>query len=152
MKLLIWVVSGIWVAAVSFWLVTVTEANPISVAVFVVIDIAATVGALWMMEVVVREEKQPCRMIWLVILPFSFLWYYFERVRRWREPARPLIGQNRKYEDGPQSEKAGYYACSDVWTAREGRPIEKLYGDNPDGTDPAGTPVRPSNLKVTKRP
>ena len=108
MKLLIWVVGGLWMAAVSFWLVIETGANPISVAIFVVIDFAATVGALWMMDVVVREERQPCRMIWLVILPFSFLWYYFERVRRWREPARPSMGQCPQYDDGSTSAKAGH--------------------------------------------
>ena len=42
-------------------------------------------GALWMMKTAVLEEPKPWLLIFLACcLPFSFLWYYYERVK----PAR----------------------------------------------------------------
>src|SRR3954447_10985933 len=89
MKLAMWVLMGSSVTGVSFWLVFVTQANPIPVSIFVLSDAAATVGAIWMMELATREETHPAPMIWLAFLPFSFLWYYFERVRPSREIKLP---------------------------------------------------------------
>jgi hypothetical protein len=89
MKLAMWVLMGSSVIGVSFWLIIVTQANPIPVSVFVLADAAATVGAIWMMESATREETHPGPVIWLAFLPFSFLWYYFERVRPLREIKLP---------------------------------------------------------------
>lgn len=38
-------------------------------------------GAFWMMYVSIRHEKNPVPLVFLAFIPFSFLWYYFERVR-----------------------------------------------------------------------
>jgi hypothetical protein len=106
MKLLLWVLTGSSVAGVSFWLVIVTQANPLPVSVFVLANAAATVGAIWMMELAVREEKHPGPMIWLAVLPFSFLWYYFERVR----PSRALeIPRRRHATVGMLGDKHSYH-------------------------------------------
>jgi len=93
MKLWLWVLIGMSVAGLSFWLIVITGANPVPVTVFVVTVVVASVGAFWMMYVALRCEKNPWPMFWLVaFVPFASLWYYFERVRhskrlmRWREP------------------------------------------------------------------
>jgi hypothetical protein len=82
--------SGI--TGISFWLTVVTHSHPIPVAIFVVANVVATVGSFWMMYVALREEKQPWPMFWLAFVPFSSLWYYFERVRprRLRSFAPPI--------------------------------------------------------------
>jgi hypothetical protein len=39
------------------------------------------VGAFWMMYMSIRHEKSPLPMVMLAFIPFTFLWYYFERFR-----------------------------------------------------------------------
>ena len=91
MKLWAWVILGMSVAGLSFWLIVITDANPVPVTLFAVTDAVATLGAVWMMYVTLRFEKNPWPMFWLAFVPFASLWYYFERVRhnkrlmRWRE-------------------------------------------------------------------
>jgi hypothetical protein len=38
-------------------------------------------GAFWMMYMSIRHEKNPLPMVLLALIPFTFLWYYFERIR-----------------------------------------------------------------------
>jgi hypothetical protein len=42
---------------------------------------APNIGAIWMMYTAVRNEAQPFPIVALAFVPFSFLWYYFERYR-----------------------------------------------------------------------
>ncbi len=96
MKLWAWVILGMSVAGLTFWLIVLTDGNPVLVTVFVLTDAVATLGAFWMMYVALRCEENPWPMFCLAFLPFASLWYYFERVRhnarlmRWRgEPNWP---------------------------------------------------------------
>jgi len=42
----------------------------------------APLGAFWMMYMSIRYEKKPFLLLLLAsFIPFTFLWYYFERVR-----------------------------------------------------------------------
>ena len=41
----------------------------------------ASIGQWWMIFMIVRQERKMWRLIWVALLPFSFIWYYFERVR-----------------------------------------------------------------------
>jgi hypothetical protein len=95
MKLWMWLLVGFSVSGISFWLIVVTHANPIPVVLFVAANVVATVGTFWMMWVAMREEKQPWPMFWLAFVPFSSLWYYFERVRprRLRSPSSRSFGE-----------------------------------------------------------
>ena len=92
MKLSMWFFVGFSIAGISFWLTVVTHAHPVPVAIFIAAVVVATLGSFWMMYVALREEKQPWTMFWLAFVPFSSLWYYFERVlrRRLRSPALPI--------------------------------------------------------------
>ena len=55
---------------------------------FVVVFAVPPFGAFWMLYMSVRHEKRPLPMILLAFIPYTFLWYYFERVR----PERHLRG------------------------------------------------------------
>jgi hypothetical protein len=75
MKLWTWLLIGFSVTGISSWLIVKTHSHPIPVAIFVAADIVATLGTFWMMYVAMRED-----MFWLAFVPFSSLWYYFEKV------------------------------------------------------------------------
>jgi 4-hydroxybenzoate polyprenyltransferase len=40
-----------------------------------------SIGALWMMYMSVRYEKNPLPMVLLAFVAYAFLWFYVERVR-----------------------------------------------------------------------
>jgi hypothetical protein len=42
-------------------------------------------GALWMIFHCVRHERRPFPLILLALVPYSFVWYYFERVKKGRQ-------------------------------------------------------------------
>jgi hypothetical protein len=82
-KLAIWVLFGFGVTGLAFWFITspLTPKNP-----FIEIPIIAlfglpSVGAFWMLYNVVRHEKHPLGYILLAFIPFTFLWYYFDRIK-----------------------------------------------------------------------
>jgi hypothetical protein len=58
--------------------------------VFLLIALFATpnIGAIWMMYTAVRNEAKPLPFVALAFIPFSFLWYYFERYRLGRHLTR----------------------------------------------------------------
>jgi hypothetical protein len=82
-KLIIWVMSGFAVAALCAWMLTIVQGafRPLVIGLSVIVYAAPSVGALWMLYAAVRTEKNPLRFIVTAFIPFSFLWYYFERVR-----------------------------------------------------------------------
>jgi hypothetical protein len=49
-------------------------------AFFVVFGIPP-IGSFWMLYSTIRHDENPFPMICLAMVPFSFLWYYFERAR-----------------------------------------------------------------------
>jgi len=83
MKMLLWIILGFIVTGLAFWIVTMpgTPRNPLFMLLVVAVFAAPSLGAFWMLYVSIRHEKQPLPMILLAFLPYSFLWYYFERVR-----------------------------------------------------------------------
>jgi len=87
MKLFLWVLLGFAVAGLAFWWLVVSDANPLAVLVYAVVVAVGTLGAFWMMYMSVRYERHPWSMILLAaFVPFSCLWYYFERVRPLKRP------------------------------------------------------------------
>jgi hypothetical protein len=54
--------------------------NPLVLIVVFLIYAVGPLGAFWMLYMAIRYERHPLPMILLAFLPYSFLWYYFERV------------------------------------------------------------------------
>jgi hypothetical protein len=85
MKLLYYVMGGFLALALALVLIAggsaAPENNPVVMAALVVLFAIAPVGAFWMMYMSIRYDKNPLPMILLAFIPFTFLWYYFERVR-----------------------------------------------------------------------
>jgi hypothetical protein len=82
MKLILWILLGFVVAGLAFWaIVTEGPENPVLVSFVVVVFAASPIGAFWMLYVAIRHETHPLPMVLMAFIPFSFLWYYFERVR-----------------------------------------------------------------------
>ena len=82
-NLLLCVIAGLFAAALMFRFVTIpTTPNPATIAVMIILFSVAPVGAFWMMYMAIRYERVPWPLILLAMfVPFSFLWYYFRRVR-----------------------------------------------------------------------
>ena len=84
MKLLLYVVGGLLAGIGATFLLLQgpsPESNPLVAVAFVILYAIAPLGGFWMMYMSIRYEKNPWPMILLALIPFSFLWYYFERVR-----------------------------------------------------------------------
>jgi hypothetical protein len=93
MKLFLYVLGGFVAALLGAWLMTATNLNPLAMIVGAVPFAVAALGAFWMIFVAVRREKRPWPKIWLAMfVPFSSLWYYFERVRHDKHPVRVRAG------------------------------------------------------------
>lgn len=43
--------------------------------------LGSSLGIFWMMFIAMRYESKPWRFIGLALIPFCFVWYYFERFR-----------------------------------------------------------------------
>jgi hypothetical protein len=83
-KLLAYVVGGFVVMAVAALLIArgqAPEDHPAILLAFVALFAIPPLGAFWMMYMSIRNEKSPFPMVLLAFIPFTFLWYYFERVR-----------------------------------------------------------------------
>ena len=83
MKLTIWIVIGILVEGIAFGVIASPNMPRGSVFVFlvVVIFLLPPFGGFWMIYMAIRYERHPLTTILLAFLPYTFVWYYFERVR-----------------------------------------------------------------------
>ena len=84
MKLLIYIVGGFAAMAAAALLIArgqAPESHPAILFAFVALFAIPPVGAFWMMYMSIRYEKNPFPMVMLAFVPYTFLWYYFERVR-----------------------------------------------------------------------
>ena len=59
-------------------------------------------GAWWMIYMAIRYEKNPLPMILLAFLPYTFVWYYFERVRTGKHLARTDASDEQTQQDSAQ--------------------------------------------------
>jgi len=69
-SLAVWIVIGAWLPK-----------TPLSTALVFAYFVAPNVGTIWMLYRVIRFERDPLPVALLALVPFAFLWYYFERVR-----------------------------------------------------------------------
>jgi len=86
MKEMVWVAIIVVLNLFAYWIVTgpwipQNQFEAILVGAFF---IGPSLGTFWMMFVAVRYESKPWHFIWLALIPFCFLWYYFERFRSGR--------------------------------------------------------------------
>jgi hypothetical protein len=89
-KLTAYVFAGFLVAGVALLLIARSgpNVNPLLMMVFVAIFAVPPLGGFWMMYQAIRYEKEPFPLVLLAFIPYTFLWYYFERVRgKDRDPA-----------------------------------------------------------------
>ena len=84
MKLLFYVAGGFVVMAVAALVITrgqAPDSHPVILFAFVALFGIPPLGAFWMMYVSIRHEKNPLPMVLLALIPFTFVWYYLERIR-----------------------------------------------------------------------
>lgn len=91
MKLTPYILFGFLVLGAALLLIVrgpAPESSPSILFAFVALFALPPFGAFWMMYMAIRYEKNPFPMILLALIPFTFVWFYFERVRRGK-----LLGQ-----------------------------------------------------------
>lgn len=85
MKLALYVAAGFVALLLALTLIargTPPDSSPFILFAFWVLFGIPPLGAFWMMYVAIRYEKNPFPLILLALfIPFTFLWYYFDRVR-----------------------------------------------------------------------
>lgn len=83
MKTPLWALLIIGLAALGFWLIAGPwfPRTTLEMVVFVAFFVASGLGGMWAAYMVVRHEAQIFPVILVVLLPYGFVWYYFERVR-----------------------------------------------------------------------
>lgn len=90
MKLLLYIAGGFVAIAAAFLLITrgpAPESNPAILLAYVALFAISPIGAFWMLYMSIRREKNPFPFILLSAIPFTFVWYYFERVRQTKREA-----------------------------------------------------------------
>lgn len=91
MRLWFYIPAGFLAMAAAALLITsgkAPDSSPVILLAFVALFFIPPLGAFWMMYMSIRHEKNPFPMVLLAFVPFSFLWYYFERVRPKRSGKR----------------------------------------------------------------
>ena len=109
MKLVLYVVAGFAVMLLAVTLVALVHDPPTGLALFAlwVLFAIPTFGAFWMMYMAVRYEREPVSLILLAIfIPFTFVWYYFERVRP--RKVHPVRNSHSGKDDGDGSARADF--------------------------------------------
>lgn len=70
---------------------------------FPVVSLINYVGLLWMAYQAVRYEVRPLRFVFLSFLPFSFVWYYYERCARRQGRRRLPIAVRERISPRPSA-------------------------------------------------
>ena len=84
-RMFLWAVFGFAVAGLMSWIVTspvTVPPQPLSVALTALLFGVSPIGSFWMLFVVIRYEKHPLPWVLLAFIPYFWVGYYFERVRR----------------------------------------------------------------------
>jgi hypothetical protein len=97
MRALVWVLFLISLSGLLVWIVVhlgVIESPPLLFLLFAFFG-APNIGAIWMIYTAIRFEAHPLPFVLLgFCVPYSFLWYYFERVRHGKHLTRRTIARN----------------------------------------------------------
>jgi hypothetical protein len=83
---LVWLVPILIASAVflAIWLYpTAFTKDRVFFPFFIIYGLIAPVGGFWAIHESIRHEKHPWRCVAIVVLvPFGFIWYYFEKYRK----------------------------------------------------------------------
>jgi hypothetical protein len=90
MKLFLWVFLGLAITGLAFWFAISPwfPRNPLAEDSIVLFFMAPSVGAFWMLYMAIRYERRPILYVALAFIPYTFLWYYFNRVKPRRHLTR----------------------------------------------------------------
>jgi hypothetical protein len=90
MKTLLWVFLIAGLTAFAGWVVIGPwyPKDPKIIFLLVLYFGVPNIGALWVWYVSLRYEKHPMGFVLLALIPYFFLWYYFERVRLGKHQSR----------------------------------------------------------------
>jgi hypothetical protein len=83
--MLLWVILGSAVTGLAFWIVTSTATippHPLPLLLLALVFCVPPLGTFWMLYAVIRHERHPLSYVLLAFVPYFFVGYYFERVRR----------------------------------------------------------------------
>jgi hypothetical protein len=83
MKTFFWILLIAALSAFAFWVVVGPwfPKSPLVIFALVAFFGMPNLGAIWMLYVSIRSERHPLPFVVLALVPYSFLWYYFERFR-----------------------------------------------------------------------
>ena len=83
MRVAFWVLLGLGASGLAFWLIAsnIVPQNPLVKMFIIALFTLPSVGSFWMLYMVVRHERSPLGYIILAFIPFTFMWYYFDRVK-----------------------------------------------------------------------
>ncbi|HEV2489727.1 MAG TPA: hypothetical protein VGT03_07960 [Candidatus Acidoferrales bacterium] len=75
-----WILIALILTGLQFWIVVGPWYPKNSFVLFLLLLFFAvpSIGAFWMLYMVVRHEKHQVPLILVALVPFMFLWYYFE--------------------------------------------------------------------------
>lgn len=81
MKKLPWIILALGLSGFALWVVTGPWYPKNSFAIFLLALFfgLSALGGWWMLYVAVKHEKHPLRFVLLALIPYAFIWYYFER-------------------------------------------------------------------------
>ncbi len=90
MRTLLWVllIGGLTLVAVWIVIAPWTPQNVLVITTIAALFGLSSLGGFWMLYMAIRYERYPVRFVALSLLPFAFIWYYFERVRAGKHKTR----------------------------------------------------------------
>lgn len=96
MKQLFWVLLGFSVTGLAFWMITMpgVRQSPPLMLLLIMVFVVPPFGSFWMMYMSIRLEAHPLKMILLAFVPYTFVWYYFERVRPRGKRLKERVGRS----------------------------------------------------------
>ncbi len=97
MRHLLWIFFLAGCTFLAFWIVVGPwfPKNPLVVFLIFLFFIVPNVGTVWMLYLSIRHENHPLPFVLGAFIPYAFLWYYFERVRRGKHKTRESLGATR---------------------------------------------------------
>jgi len=90
MKGILWGGLTIGLTGLAFWIILGPWFPDSTIAMGIVwaFFAAPSVGGLWMLYMAIRHEQRPWRIVLLAFFPYTFVWYYFDRVRQGKHITR----------------------------------------------------------------
>jgi hypothetical protein len=91
MRTFLWIVFLVILSGLALWIVLSPwfPKSPMVMLLVVAYFAVPNIGTIWMLFVAIRHEESPLPFVLLAFVPYSFLWYYFERFRHQHHQARP---------------------------------------------------------------